>query len=43
MTPQKLHKHLSDNIADINHAISRETFGNTYLLSGNESEENIVD
>lgn len=42
MTPQKLHKYLSDNIADINHAISRETFSNTYLLSGNESEENIV-
>lgn len=42
MTPQKLHKYLSDNIADINHAISREIFSYTYLLSGNESEENIV-
>lgn len=42
MTPPKLHKYLSDNIADINHAISRETFSSSYLLSGNESEENIV-
>ncbi|CAC5415724.1 unnamed protein product [Mytilus coruscus] len=43
MTPQELHQYLSDNIADINHIISRETFGNVYLLSGNESEKNIVD
>jgi hypothetical protein len=43
MTPQELHQYLLDNIADINHSISRETFSNTYLLSGDESEENIVD
>lgn len=43
MTPQELHKYLSDNIADISHTIVRERFSCTYLLSGNESEENIVD
>ncbi|CAC5385711.1 unnamed protein product [Mytilus coruscus] len=37
MTPQELHQYLSDNIADINHTISRETFGYAYLLSGNET------
>ena len=42
-TPQKLHKYLSDNIADVNHTMSRETFSSTYLLFGNESEENNVD
>lgn len=43
MTPQELHQYQSNNIAEINHAVSRETFSNTYLLSGNENEENIVD
>lgn len=43
MTPQELHKYLADNIADVNHTISRETFNCAYLLSGNDSEENIVD
>ncbi|CAG2200882.1 unnamed protein product [Mytilus edulis] len=32
-----------DNIADVNHTISRETFSDAYLLFGNESETNIVE
>ncbi|VDI31127.1 Hypothetical predicted protein [Mytilus galloprovincialis] len=43
MTPQELHKYLTDNIADVNHTISRETFSHAYLLFGNESETNIVE
>ena len=43
MTPQELHKYLTDNIADVNHTISRETFSQAYLLFGNESETNIVE
>ncbi|VDI78360.1 Hypothetical predicted protein [Mytilus galloprovincialis] len=43
MTPQERHKYLTDNIADVNHTISRETFSSAYLLFGNESETNIVE
>lgn len=43
MTPLELHQYLSDNIADIQHAVSRETFGSDYLFFGNETEENIVE
>ncbi|VDH94307.1 Hypothetical predicted protein [Mytilus galloprovincialis] len=43
MTPLELHKYLTDNIADVNRTISRETFTDAYLLFGNESETNIVE